>query len=60
MEKTLCLASLAVAGLIALVFALDLAIAVPFGRASLIQDVTFIVAAALVIWQGFDIYRQVS
>ena len=60
MEKTLCLASLGVAVLIGLVFALDLAVALPFGRVSLVQDVMFIVAAGLILWQGYEIYRQVS
>ena len=59
MEKTLCLVSLGIAAFVALVYALDLAIGVPFGR-NVVQDAMFLIAAGMVLWQGFEIYRQVS
>jgi high-affinity Fe2+/Pb2+ permease len=47
MPKALCIVGLAVSGLIAVMFAADLAIKFPFQRASIVMDVSLIVCAGL-------------
>jgi hypothetical protein len=47
MPKALCISGSVVAVLMLLVFGLDLAIAVPFGRASMAMDVAALVSAAM-------------
>jgi len=47
MPKALCMTGIAVAILIILLFAVDLAVALPFKRASIIMDVSLLVSAAL-------------
>ena len=56
-EKILCYVSLAIAGLVAIVFLLDAAIGL-LGQASLLFDVLMIVGAALVLWQGIETSRE--
>jgi hypothetical protein len=58
MEKWMCLATVAVSGLLLLVFALDLAIKIPFGGLSSLVDILSIVASALVAYLGWDCYRE--
>lgn len=55
-EKILCFASMIVAGLVALLFALDLALGI-FGR-FIVLDILFILGAAFVIWQGVETYKE--
>jgi hypothetical protein len=57
LEKVLTVVALVVAGLLTLVFALDLALGIPFGRV-LILDITFVIAGAFVIWQALETYRE--
>jgi hypothetical protein len=57
-EKVLCIVSLVIAGLLTLVFLLDLALGIPFGRSSVMLDVMFLVAGAFVIWQGIATYKE--
>ena len=57
-EKMLCLVSMIVAGLVVLVFLLDAALGMPFGRASILLDILFVVGAAFVLWQGFETNRE--
>lgn len=47
MPKALCMSGMAVAILIVLLFATDLAIGMPFKRASLVMDISLLVSAAL-------------
>jgi hypothetical protein len=60
MEKWLCLGAMGVAGLLLLVFVLDLAIQIPFGRLSSTVDVCTIIAAALVVYMGWDAYKDIK
>ena len=60
MEKWLCLAAMIAAGILLLVFGLDLAIAKPFDRKAITTDIMFLVAAGLVLWQGFETWREVT
>lgn len=58
-DKILCYASLGGAGLVTLIFLLDLATKFPFGRASLVLDILFVLGGALVLWQGYETYREI-
>ncbi|MFO0951688.1 MAG: hypothetical protein U0835_11165 [Isosphaeraceae bacterium] len=55
-EKVLTYAAMIVAGLVALIFLLDAALAV-MGR-NIVLDILFILGAAFVIWQGFETTRE--
>ncbi len=57
-EKTLTLIAIIVAGLLTLVFLLDLIVAIPFGRANLVLDILFTLGGALILWQGLETYRE--
>ncbi len=60
MQKWLCIGVMAVCAIIFLVYALDLALGVPFGRAGIVQDIVLILASAVVIWQGYETYREIA
>lgn len=47
MPKALCISGLVVAGLVIILFATDLAVGIPFKRASVMMDVSFLASAAL-------------
>jgi hypothetical protein len=47
MPKALCISGLVVAGLVFVLFAADLAVAVPFRRASVMMDISLLVCALL-------------
>lgn len=53
-EKVFCIAAMAVAVLVALIFVADIAI----GTKTIVLDVMFLIGAALVIWQGLSTYRE--
>jgi hypothetical protein len=53
MAKALCMSGVVVAILVALLFTLDLAAKMPFGRSSLMMDVSFLICAivlGLISW----------
>jgi hypothetical protein len=58
MEKWLCYGSMGVAGLLLLLFLLDAAVQVPFGRVSMVVDVFGILASGLVFYLAYDAYRD--
>jgi hypothetical protein len=58
MEKWLCWGSMGVAGLMLLLFVLDLAFTVPFGGISKAVDILSIVCSALVLYLGWDASRD--
>ena len=58
MEKWLCWGAIGVAGLLLLLFILDLAIGIPFGKLSMVVDIFGIVASALVLFLGWDAMRD--
>ncbi len=58
LEKTLTLISMVIAGLLTLVFVLDLALGIPFGRTNLVLDILFALGGALVLWQSLETYRE--
>ena len=56
-EKLLCYGSMGAAGLVAVIFLLDV-VAQFLGGQSIVLDVMFIVGAAFVLWQGFETSRE--
>lgn len=58
MEKWLCFVSMGVAGLLLLLFILDIATEIPFGRLSTVVDGISIVACALVLYLAWDAFRD--
>lgn len=55
-DKVLTIAAMSIAGLVALIFVLDAAFAILDRNIPL--DVLFILAAALVIWQGYETNKE--
>ena len=47
MPKALCMSGLVVSGLVIILFAADLAVGIPFRRASMMMDVSLLASAAL-------------
>ncbi len=47
MPKALCMSGLVVSGLVIILFAADLAVGIPFRRASVMMDVALLCSAAL-------------
>jgi hypothetical protein len=60
MEKWLCLAAMIAAGFLFMLFGVDLALGWPFDRKALATDIMFMVAGALVLWQGYETWREVA
>ena len=58
MEKLMCLATMAISGLVLLAFALDLALKIPFGGLSTSVDVLTVVGAGLVGYLGWESFRE--
>jgi hypothetical protein len=50
--------SMAAAGIVALLAVLDLVIKVPFAGYSPVMDILFLCSAAIVIYLGWDAYRE--
>lgn len=57
--KLLVQLSMGAAVLVALITGLDLAIGAPFGRA-MVFDIMFLVSAALVLYLGWESYRELN
>ena len=53
-KKILCGSALGIAGVLGLMFLLDLIIGIPFGRSDITTDILIILAAGLLIWQGVE------
>lgn len=58
MEKWLCWGSMGVAGLLLLLFLLDLIAKVPFGGISAFVDILSILASGLVFYLAYDAFRD--
>ena len=56
-EKLLCYTAMGIAGLVALLFLLDI-VAQVFGGQSMVLDIMFILGSAFVLWQGFETARE--
>lgn len=60
MPKALAISGMAIAGLLVLMFGLDLAISVPFGRASFAMDVMMLVCGAVLGYMSWNTFREVA
>lgn len=58
LPKILCATALGIAGVVGLVFLLDLIIGIPFGRENLGTDLIVLVACALLLWQGLETWFE--
>jgi hypothetical protein len=58
MEKWLCWGSMGAAGLLLLLFLLDMILKVPFGGVNKVVDVFGILASALVLYLAYDAFRD--
>lgn len=58
MEKMLCFGSMGVAGLLLVLFGLDIAVGIPFGGASKVVDTFGILASALVLYLAYDAFKD--
>ena len=58
MEKWFCWASMGVAGLLLLLFLLDLFLNVPFGGISKTVDVLIILSCGVVLYLAYDAFRD--
>jgi len=57
-SKRMIIGSVVAAGIVALLSILDLIIGIPFAGFSMLMDIMFIVAAALVGYLGWDAYQD--
>lgn len=58
MSKNMIFGSMAVAGIVALLSILDMAIKMPFGGEYLVMDILYLLAAGIVLYLGWDAYRD--
>jgi hypothetical protein len=58
MEKWLCWSSMGIAGLLILLFLMDMIVGFPFGGISPAIDIVCMLASALVLYLGYDAYRE--
>ena len=58
MEKWLCWISMGVAGLLLLLFLLDLFLKVPFSQVSSVVDILGIVTSGVVLYLAYDAYKD--
>ena len=58
MAKLLGFGGMVIAGLIAILFVADLAVGIPFERASLAVDIGFIVASVILAYLGWSITNR--
>lgn len=58
MEKWLCWASMGIAGLLLLLFLLDLLTGIPFGGISAFVDILAILSCGVVLYLGWDAFKD--
>jgi hypothetical protein len=58
MPKALTISGMVVAVSLLLTFGLDLAVGVPFGKASQAMDIAFLICAALLGYTSWNTYRE--
>jgi hypothetical protein len=56
--KKVVIGSMAAAGIVALLSVLDLVLKIPFAGYSIVMDILFLLAAAIVIYLGWDSYKD--
>lgn len=57
-SKNMIIGSWVVAGLVALVAILDLALGIPFDRRMVVMDVLFLIGAAVIFYIGWDAFQD--
>jgi hypothetical protein len=60
MAKAMSIAGLVAGGLTALVFTLDLALGLPFGRQQIVMDVGFLIVGGILAYLGWSALREVQ
>jgi hypothetical protein len=60
MAKAMSIAGLIAGGLVALVFALDLGLGIPFGRQQIVMDAGFIVCGGILAYLSWNAMRDVK
>lgn len=60
MPRVLTIAGMVVAGLLVLMFGLDLAIGIPFGKASMAMDLAILICAAALGYMSWSTYRELA
>lgn len=58
MAKAMSVAGMVIGGLVALMFGLDLALGIPFGRVALASDIGLAVCGAIVAYLGWSAFRE--
>ena len=58
MPKALCIVGMVIAGLLVILFGLDLAIGIPFGKTSAVMSIGFIVCAAILGYVSWSTFRE--
>jgi hypothetical protein len=58
MAKALTIVGMLIAILILLIFTLDLAISIPFGRASRAMDIGLMICGAILLYLSWSAYRE--
>ncbi len=58
MPKALCMSAMVISGIIGLIFAADLALGIPFDKASMVMDVCFLICAATTAFLGWSTFRE--
>ncbi|MCY2967738.1 MAG: hypothetical protein NT069_29595 [Planctomycetota bacterium] len=58
MSKNMIFGSMAVAGLVAVAAILDMVLKIPFGGEFLVMDILYLLAAGIVLYLGWDAYRD--
>ena len=58
MPKALCIIGMVVAILVLILFSLDLAIALPFARASMTLDIVFVISAAVLAYLSWTTLKE--
>jgi hypothetical protein len=58
MTKKLIFFAIGAAGVVALLAVLDLSLKFPFGGYSMVMDILYLVAAAVVLFMGWDTWRE--
>jgi hypothetical protein len=59
MEKWFCWGSMGVAGLLLLLFLLDVITGIPFGGLSTTVDIVSIISCAILLYLGWNAYRDI-
>lgn len=60
MSKAMTIAGMVVAGLIGLIFAMDLAVGIPFGGVSPVMDIGALISSAILGYLSWDAFRDVG